>query len=173
MEGDRNTRYYHLIANGKHRKQRVFQVEQEDGIIRGDVQLKKYITNYYKDLFGPAEVNHLSMIEAFTDDMAQVSDEENIYLTKPFAEKEVQDAIFQMDHNKAVGPDGFLAEFYQVFWEVIKNDLMAMFHAFHSCTLSIFSLNFGIITLLPKKIDAKQIQQYRPICMLNVCFLLK
>jgi hypothetical protein len=31
-------------------------------------------------------------------------------------------------------------------------------------------LNFGIITLLPKKEDAVQIQQYRPICLLNVCF---
>ena len=57
LEGERNTLFYHLIANGKHRKQRIFQLEQEDGIIRGDVQLKNYITNYYKDLFGPAEVN--------------------------------------------------------------------------------------------------------------------
>ncbi len=32
------------------------------------------------------------------------------------------------------------------------------------------SLNFGTITLLPKQMDAKQIQQYRPICMLNMSF---
>ena len=45
LEGDRNTRYHHLITNGKHRRQIIFQLEQEEGIIRGDVQLKKYITN--------------------------------------------------------------------------------------------------------------------------------
>jgi hypothetical protein len=31
-------------------------------------------------------------------------------------------------------------------------------------------LNFGVITLIPKKEDAVQIQQYRPICLLNVSF---
>ncbi|KAL5649772.1 hypothetical protein ACJX0J_040581, partial [Zea mays] len=35
-------------------------------------------------------------------------------------------AVFQMEHNKAPGPDRFPVEFYQVFWEVIKNDLMAL-----------------------------------------------
>jgi hypothetical protein len=37
-------------------------------------------------------------------------------------------------------------------------------------SLPLFSLNFRVITLLPKIQDAKQIQQYRPICVLNVSF---
>jgi hypothetical protein len=32
-----------------------------------------------------------------------------------------------MKHTKAPGPDGSPAEFYQVFWSLIKDDLMAMF----------------------------------------------
>ena len=75
-----------------------------------------------------------------------------------------------MDHNKAPGPDGFPAKFYQVFWDLIKDDLMAMFVDFHNGTLPLYSLNFGIITLLPKKDNTVQIQQYRPICLLNVSF---
>lgn len=47
---------------------------------------------------------------------------------------------------------------------------MALFVDFHAGSLPIFRLNFGIITLLPKKEDAFQIQQYRPICLLNVCY---
>jgi hypothetical protein len=91
-------------------------------------------------------------------------------LEAEFSEKEVREAIFGMKHNKAPGPDGFPAEFYQVFWSLIKNDLMAMFRDFHHGDLPLFSLNFGIITLLPKGQEAKKIQQYRPICMLNVSF---
>lgn len=91
-------------------------------------------------------------------------------LTTTFTEDEVKRAIFKMEHNKALGPDGFPAEFYQVFWELIKGDLMALFNEFHKGDLPLFSLNFGIITLLPKQKEPKQIQQFRPICLLNMSF---
>ena len=162
--------FFHLVANVKHRKQHIFRLEQEDGIIVGDTNLKNYITNYYKNLFGQPEANNFSLVESRIEDIPQVSAEENIMLTSPFTEEEVKQAVFQMEHNKAPGPDGFPAEFYQVFWEIIKGDLMSLFKDFHEECLPLFSLNFGVITLLPKTSDAKQIQQYRPICLLNVSF---
>jgi hypothetical protein len=73
-----------------------------------------------------------------------------------------------MEHNKALGPYGFLAEFYQVFWDLIKNDLMALFREFHRGNLPLYNLNFGTIILLPNCAEAMTIQQYRPICLLNV-----
>ncbi|WVZ71503.1 hypothetical protein U9M48_020086, partial [Paspalum notatum var. saurae] len=45
-----------------------------------------------------------------------------------------------------------------------------MFDEFHSGCLPLHNLNFGTITLLPKAKEVKQIQQYRPICLLNVSF---
>jgi hypothetical protein len=36
--------------------------------------------------------------------------------------------------------------------------------------LPLYILNFEVITLLPKKEDASRIEQYRPICLLNVSF---
>jgi hypothetical protein len=119
---------------------------------------------------GKPERNNFSMVETFKDDIPQITSGENEALVAEFSEKEVRDAIFQMKHNKAPGPDGFPAEFYQVFWSLIKDDLMAMFQDFHSGNLPLFCLNFGTITLLPKEKEAKKIQQYRPICMLNVSF---
>ena len=56
-----------------------------------------------------------------------------------------------MEHNKAPGPDGFLGEFYQQFWDVIKEDLLAMFAQLKTGDLPLYKLNFGVITLLPKK----------------------
>jgi len=75
-----------------------------------------------------------------------------------------------MEHNKAPGPDGFPAEFYQHFWDIVKPDLLAHFNEFHQGTLPLHCLNFGVITLLPKKAEATMIQQYRLICLLNVSF---
>jgi hypothetical protein len=61
------------------------------------------------------------------EDIPQLTSSESEKLMAEFSEKEVREAIFQMKHNKATGPDGFPAEFFQVFWSLIKDDLMAMF----------------------------------------------
>uniref|UniRef100_A0A452XBV2 Reverse transcriptase domain-containing protein n=2 Tax=Aegilops tauschii subsp. strangulata TaxID=200361 RepID=A0A452XBV2_AEGTS len=42
-----------------------------------------------------------------------------------------------MEHNKAPGLDGFSAEFYQCFWDVIKADLVQLFNQLHSEDLDI------------------------------------
>jgi hypothetical protein len=78
-------------------------------------------------------------------DIPQVSQLENEALIQEFTGKEIKEAIFQMEHNKAPGPDGFSAEFYQVFWDVIKDDILDIFRDFHNGTLPLFSLNFGTI----------------------------
>jgi hypothetical protein len=75
-----------------------------------------------------------------------------------------------MEHNKSPGPDGFTAEFYQVFWELIKHDLMTLFNDFHKGELLFYSLNFVTIVLVPKCKEATKIPQYRPIYLLNVSF---
>ena len=47
---------------------------------------------------------------------------------------------------------------------------MALFADFHNEDLNLYSLNFEIITLIPKVQEATKILQYRPICVLNVSF---
>ena len=158
QEGGNNTKYFHLIANGKHRRKKIFQLEQDEGTIVGEENLKVYITEYYKKLFGAPVKNNFSLIESQTNDIPQLPPEENGILTSEFTEKEVYDAIMQMEKNKAPGPDGLPAEFYQVCWSIIKEDLMRLFHCFHRGDLPLFQLNFGTIVLLPKKENAIQIQ---------------
>jgi hypothetical protein len=111
LEGDLNTKYFQLVANDKYRKLRIFQLQHEDQVIEGEAALKQHITRYYKNLFGPFEINIFSLNESRTDDIPQVSTVENEQLVKPFSEEEVHHAVFQMEHNKAPGADGFPAEF--------------------------------------------------------------
>jgi hypothetical protein len=51
QEGGNNTKYFHLIANGEHRRKKN-QLEQDEGTIVGDENLQVYISEYYKKLFG-------------------------------------------------------------------------------------------------------------------------
>ena len=62
-----------------------------------------------------------------------------------------------MEHNKALGPDGFPAEFYQSFRELVKSDLLELFGVLHSGQLKNFRPNFGEIILLPKVNEAERI----------------
>jgi hypothetical protein len=171
LEGDDNTKYFHLVANDKHRRQRIYSLEDDDGTcIADEEELKNHITNYYKNLFGKPDATSIELDESIIHDIPQVSDSENEILTPNFTMDEVKKEVFNMEHNKAPGPDGFPAEFYQVFWEVIKYDLIALFEDFHKNSLPVNSLIFGVITLIPKKDNATKIQDYRPICLLNVSF---
>ena len=54
--------------------------------------------------------------------------------------EEVKKAVFQMEHNKAPGPDGFPAEFYLTFWDIIQSDLLQLFNALHAGQLELFRL---------------------------------
>ncbi|WVZ96120.1 hypothetical protein U9M48_041796 [Paspalum notatum var. saurae] len=119
LEGDANTKFFHLIANGKHRKTRIFNLDQEGGTITGDVVIKKYITKYYKNLFGLPDTSDVVLDEDRTDDIPQVSPQENELIVAPFTVEEIE------------------------LWNII---------------------------LIPKVGDASKIQQYRPICLLNVSF---
>ena len=65
-----------MIANGKHRKKRFFSLDHDGVKIEGQNNLKNYITQFYKDLFGPSEDNCFAFDESRTDDIPQVSQSE-------------------------------------------------------------------------------------------------
>jgi hypothetical protein len=103
------------VANGKHRKQHIYRLEDDQGVVVSVDRLKSHITNYYKNPVGTPEQTKVALMEDQILDIPQVTPEENDILIADFTEHEVREAIFQMEHNKALGPDGFPAEFYQVF----------------------------------------------------------
>jgi hypothetical protein len=75
-----------------------------------------------------------------------------------------------MEKNTAPSPDHMPVEFYQSGWEIVKQDLLGMLIEFGAHQLNVGRLNYGVITLIPKLKEACRIQQYRPICLLNVSF---
>ena len=121
-----------MVANGRHRNKCIFSLQRDEGRTEGQAELKRYITKYYKCLFGAPEEGDFTLDETRTDGIPQITEEENDIPTAPFSEEEVRAAVFQMEHNKAPGPDGFPTEFYQNFWDVIKTDLMELFNSFMS-----------------------------------------
>ena len=102
--------------------------------------------------------------------MKKISEEERERLMAPFSSDEIKEMVFGMKKKKSPGPDGFPVDFYQEFQDLVKCDLKALIEEFAKGGIDISRLNYGIITLLPKTTDAKQIQKFKPICLLNVSF---
>jgi hypothetical protein len=84
----------------------------------GQENLKTFINNYYKNLFGTLAPCFVSLREKVTQDIPQLSEEERIILTSPIIKRRCLKPF--------LGPYGFPVEFYQRFCPVIKNDLMAI-----------------------------------------------
>jgi hypothetical protein len=91
-------------------------------------------------------------------------------LEAPFSEEDLKKSIFHSYSDEAPGPNGPPFIFYQHLWDLLKDDLMAMFEDFHDGKLDIFRLNFEILTMIPKESDASCMKKFRPICLLNCCF---
>jgi hypothetical protein len=76
--------------------------------------------------------------------------------------------IKEMPADRAPGPDGFMGEFYRRAWPTIKHDIMA-------CLLKLAvgdgrgfaRLNRALITLIPKKTEAVEVRDYRPISLVH------
>jgi hypothetical protein len=92
--GDNNTKYFQLIVNGKHRKKWIFSLDSDNGIIQGQENLKIYITQFYKGLFGEPKQSSFTLDADRSDDISQVIGEENAILTTPFSENKIKVTIF-------------------------------------------------------------------------------
>jgi hypothetical protein len=63
LQDDSKTKYFQMVANGKFRQTRIFELKDENQVITGESKLKQHITTYYKKLFGPPENNDFSLDE--------------------------------------------------------------------------------------------------------------
>jgi hypothetical protein len=129
--------------------------------------INKIASSYYKDLFGPSVHSSINVSNL---NMNQLSDTHISLLTAPFNINEVKKVVFEMKHNSAPGPDGFPAEFFQNFWELIHMDIWNLFKDFYEGNLDIERLNYGMVTRIPKVDNAVDMKNFRPICLLNVYY---
>jgi hypothetical protein len=87
------------------------------------------------------------------DDLSfdSIGEEEVIWLEKTFEECEVFEVMKALNSDKAPGPNGFTMAFFQACWDVLKEDIMNVFHDFRSRGMFKRSHKATFIALIPKK----------------------
>lgn len=170
LQRDANTQFFHQFVNGRRRNKTIAFLENGDEEIRGQNAISAHIVDYYKGLFGHNEPCSMSLNSDFWPTELKLSEYDGLNLVKPFSMEEIKDVVMGMKENSAPGPNGYGVVFFKKFWEYIKEELKSMFNDFYNDKLDIQRLNYGVITLVPKLKEAKNIKHFRPICLLNVDF---
>lgn len=90
----------------------------------------------------------------------------------PIYESELHDALKSTHKNKSPGREGLPTEYYERFWEYLKDILVIIFnHAYELISLS-ESQNHAILRLLFKKDLPEFLKNWRPISLLNTDYKL-
>ncbi|KAK9286378.1 hypothetical protein L1049_014773 [Liquidambar formosana] len=147
-EGDKNTKFFHRMANAHKKGNYIRKLIVNGALVKDENIFAREIVDYYENLFYEEED-----WRPLTEDMAfkSLDLEEANGLERVFDELEVLEAINELNGDKAPGPDGFTIAFFQKCWRVIKDDLMKVFEEFFAREKIENSLNATFIALIPKK----------------------
>ena len=104
--------------------------------------------------------------------IASIEAEAKNRLERRFDKEEVVQVLKDLEGDKAPGPDGFTIAFFQHCWQVIQDDIMGFFEEVYEQGQFESSLNATFLALIPKKNDARNIRDYRPIALIGSVYKL-
>ena len=76
-------------------------------------------------------------------------------------------ALLGCSGDKAPGPNGLTMAFWQFAWDFVKKDVMSFFREFHDHNKFVKSLNTIFLVLIPKKVGAEDLRDFRPISLVG------
>ena len=86
--------------------------------------------------------------------------------------QEVEAVMAQIKYSKAPGPDGFTANFFHEFWELIKTEVWELVEESRTMHWILPSLNATFLALVPKGEEPNKPDKYKPIALCNVIYKL-
>ena len=121
--GDRNSRYFHAVCKGKRARNRITVLENSTGTaLYEETHIVQEITSYFQSIFTSNPVSdHLFEPSAIVEQAISpcISAATNELLIKVPSAEEVRIAMFSTHPEKAPGPDGFSACFFQSHWDTV------------------------------------------------------
>jgi hypothetical protein len=167
--GDRNTAFFQAKSKERAKSNRIVALNCPDGSLATEQQeLEKVTREFYSDLFTGQE--NLELEPILDHVPRRVTDPMNDDLTKPFSEDEVEKALFMMGANKAPGPDGFTAGFYEYHWKLLGPSVTKGVLDFLNGGEMPEEVNRTTIVLIPKVKNPQDMKNFRPISLCNVLY---
>ena len=167
--GDKNTKYFHSKASQRRRRNFIMGIrDKQNNWVEEMDDIVEVATDYFETIF---TLGSSSRMEECIDLVPhKVTDDMRDFLSSEYNADEIKAALFQMGPTKAPGPNGVNALFYQKFWHIIGNDVIAAVLDFLNSGFMPPEINYTHIVLIPKIKNPKKITNYRPISLCNVIY---
>jgi hypothetical protein len=131
-----------------------FRIHQNFGNLKYDIdEILDEQINFYANLFSTEGWDKNVAEELVTHMNKKLTCDKSEDLEKDLTINEIKKIIFSMKQYKSPGLDGIINEFYQIYWDTIKEDL--------------YEVLLEMLTLLNKGGDRDNIRNWRPITLLN------
>ncbi|KAK4254647.1 hypothetical protein QN277_010000 [Acacia crassicarpa] len=167
--GDRNTKFFHHTVIQRRLRNKVLRLKGEDGVwLEEKNDINGAFSEFYMKLFTAGGSRPLEQVLSYVDKV--VTDADNESLMNPVSSQEIEDAVFQLGTNKAPGPDGYSALFYQASWKEVSKGVCEMVKYFFEQKAEIDPINHTNIVLIPKVNNPEGVSHYRPLGLCNVSY---
>lgn len=170
--GDSNSKYYYLSLRSRQAfNQIIFLTNEDEAIIDSREGIQEHVVQFYTGLLGgpvvPSTVSHEDIAALLP---FRCSDSVIHQLEAPYSPEDIRKTFFSLPKGKAPGPDGYPAEFYTAHWKSIGMDMISAVSEFFQSGSLLKQWNATVLTLIPKKMNATLISNFRPISCCNTTY---
>jgi hypothetical protein len=133
------------------------------------MEVQEIIRDYFESLYSN-KFENLEEMDRFLDiyNHPKLNQEDISHLNRSITQNEIEAAIRSLPKKKSPGPDGFSAEFYQIFKEELIQTLLKLFHEIEREGKLPNSFYEANSTLIPKQDKDTSKKNYRPISLMNI-----
>ena len=170
--GDRPTKEFFEIFKRKTdpSSKLIFEMKNKDGITKVDShEILEIGRKFYQNLFSEKDFQPNQVLENnFFENLRSVPPEYLSMISMRITIEELWDIIKSFKVGKTPGADGLSIEFYILVFPIIKYELLQVLNNWYDNGFIPAKNKVGLITLIPKKEPLDEIDNYRPINLLNV-----
>ncbi|XP_058786925.1 uncharacterized protein LOC131661401 [Vicia villosa] len=134
------------------------------GMVCSVREVKEVVRGHFESKFKEECFDRPLMDDVFVNSLSL---EDSISLEVPFSMEEIKEAVWSCDGSKSMRPDGIFLLFFKKCWSFVQEDVVSCFNAFYSGTVFSKSITSSFLTLVPKKDNPLDLDDYRLICLVG------
>ncbi len=168
LEGEKCTSYFMGLEKSRQSKTYIHEINTKKGeAITDYVEILERVQKFYGELYKRGGVDEGSVDEVLRCVEKELGEEDRIWCDREIEEKEVIDAIEGARNGKSPGSDGIGIEWYKVYKKEVVPILVEVYKGMERTGEVEHRMVEGVITLVFKKGNKLDLENYRPISLLN------